>query len=175
MSFPRGIPLCYVFLTRKYSCVLSLQIQSPGKLRKKDSSGGETPGATSCSGSLTVEAALVLTLVIFSWTALITLFSAMQIHIKLRYAMEQAAEEFAMLAYLTEMVETDVSPEDIGGMVSSYDVGAYLRSVMDEPASSGEVGGWETDWNGVLQAGVTALVLRSRILTLVGRDTLDDS
>ena len=101
MSFPRGIKNSEV-LHRSFFRLVFLQIQSPGLKKTTDSSGGETPGATSLPGSLTVEAALVLTLVIFGWTALITLFSAMQIHMKLRYAMEQTAEEFAMLAYLTQ-------------------------------------------------------------------------
>ena len=150
MSFPRRNIITRV----SFSTILSLQIQSPGKLRKSDSSGGETPGASFLSGSLTVEAALVLMLVIFSWTALLTLFSAMHIHLKLRYAMEQAAEEFAVFAYLTE-----------SGKVSGDE--AILQSA--------EGGEWFNENLPYLQTGLTALSLRNRILTLVGHDTLDES
>lgn len=129
-------------------CSLSLQIyhspESPDREKHK-SDVGETPGAT-CRGSLTVEAALVLTLFLFFWIALLSLFPAMQLHITLRNAMEQTAAETAMLAYGLSMSEAD-----------RYAAGTEEASLMQSLADGVGANGY----------------FYGRIVSLVGREYLN--
>lgn len=143
MSFPRRKPNTISFYDH-----LSLQIQSPipedGTSRVP---GGKTPGVTS-SGSLTVEAALVLSIFLFCVSSLLTLFSAMQIHLILRAAMEEVGEETAMLVSALD------SQEETAGSVPSA---------------------WESALEELISSGLSAGYLKSQVIAQVGEDRLEES
>lgn len=143
MSFPRRNPKIFSLFDH-----LSLQIQSP--IPEEGTSrvpGGETPGATS-RGSLTVEAALVLSIFLFCVSALLTLFPAMQIHLVLRAAMEEVGEETAMLVSVLDQLEAEDSS-----------VPSAWESALEELAAS----------------GLSAAYLKEQVIAQVGEDRLDAS
>ncbi len=101
-----------------------------------------TSGAT--SGSLTVEAALVLSLFLFFAATLLTFFSAMEIHLELHRAAWQVGREASIASGLLQGGESDDGSEN--SSLFSY-----------------------------LQSGLSTTVIRSRILSLVGTERLDES
>ena len=109
---------------------LSLQNEPPevSKITKKRGviCPSRTPGGeaslTAFRASLTVEAALALTLFLFFFSALLGLFPVLEAQVELRYAMEAAGEETAMLAYLSDREDGDT--DGIAGTLVSYGLSA---------------------------------------------------
>ena len=143
------------------SLQISYSLESPGRSNERVEGEG-APGAT-LSGSLTVEAALVLSIFLFFWSALFSMFPAMQIHFQLRMAMEQTAEETAMLAYAfaNPKQNPQQSPEN------------HFRQNLQQNVSMGSE--WRSALETLGQGGSAALYYYGRILSLVGSSRLNEA
>lgn len=113
--------------------------------------------------SLTLEAAMVLSIFMFAMTTFLTFFPAMSISMKIQIAMEEAAESAAMYTYGLRVLD---------GM-------GVTQSIMDSVGLSGSGGddGFmsQADWNDLASQAAGMALLHARVVSLTGRDQLDRS
>lgn len=110
---------------------------------------GEGTSGSTCSGSITVEAAFVLVLFLFFYSAVLTLFPAMQIALEIQAAMEGAAEEISIMIYGLDQLEE--------GVQESQD------------------GDWQESLRALAGRGITELYIRGKIVKSVGEERLNKS
>ena len=122
----------------------SAQHQSPAD---KGGTSGVTSTIPSFRGSLTLEAALALSLFLFVCTTFLMIFPAMQVQFAIRQAAEQTAEEVAVL--------------------SSIPLADSLAAALPD--------GWGNEAAHLAGNGAGTLYLRERILQLADRDRLNTS
>jgi len=113
--------------------------------------------------SLTVEAAMALSIFMFAMSTFLTLFPAMSISMKIQMAMEEATESAAMYTYglraLGGLEVTQAVIESSGLSGSGGNVGFMSRE----------------DWNDLASQAAAMALLHARVVGLVGRNQLDNS
>jgi len=113
--------------------------------------------------SLTLEAAMVLSIFMLAMSTLLTLFPAMSISMRIQVAMEEAAESAAMYTYGLRALS-----------------GAGITQAVMESAGLNGGGGDDgfmsrEDWNDLASQAAGMALLHARIVSLVGRKQLDNS
>ena len=117
------------------------------------------------SASLTIEAAMCLSIFLFAMSMFLGFFPAMSISMRIQAAMEEAAESVAMYTYgiraLGNLEITQTLIDEYGPKVDTDDSGEGFMS--------------QSDLNDLISQGSAMILLHAKIISLVGGEELDNS
>ena len=116
------------------------------------------------AASMTIEAAVVLSVFMFAMSMFLTIFPAMNISLRIQAAMEEASESVAMYTYgLRALGDLEISQSvlsELGWTNAKSSDGSFMS---------------QEDWNDLISQASAMLWLHARILKIVGEENLDNS